>query len=341
MGEIDKKKKCNLKDVAKLAGVSLGTASKVINNLYVKPESRIKVENAIKELNYVPNAIARSLKVNNSKTIGVIIPNISRPINGKVLRGIEDAGNRAGYSILIYDTDTSESSEKKALALLKEKMVEGILYVSNTMSEKTVQDIIENGINTTLVMTSVNTKGFSSITLDNEAASYDMTSYLISCNHKKILMLAGEEDDENAGIPRMQGYRRALEEHGIPFDENLVIYGAYEMERGYHDMKKILKEKKLDFTAVYAASDEAAIGAMRAIKESGKRIPQDYSVAGFDGIAVSNYVVPPLCTIEQPFYQFGEEGMRILIDSLDKKRNDIHLKLQWKIRKTDSVRKIE
>lgn len=341
LSEIDKKKKYNLKDVANLAGVSLGTASKVINQVYVKPESRIKVENAIKELNYVPNAIARSLKVNNSKTIGVVIPNISRPINGKVLRGIEDAGNKAGYSILIYDTDTSESSEKKALALLKEKMVEGIIYVSNTMSKKTIQDIIQNGINTTLIMTSVNEKGFSSVTLDNEAAAYDMVSYLISCNHKRILMLAGDENDKNAGEPRLNGYRRALEEHGIPIDEDLIFCGGdYEIERGYRDMQKILKNKKLEFTAIFAASDELAMGAMRAIKESGRNVPEDYSIAGFDGIAISNYVFPSLCTIEQPFYQFGVEGMKILIDSLDKKRNDTHLKLDWNIRKTDSVRKI-
>lgn len=339
MNEIEKKKKYNLKDVANLAGVSLGTASKVINNLYVKPESRIRVENAMKELNYVPNAIARSLKANSSKTIGVIIPDISSPINGKVLRGIEDVGSKAGYSILIYDTNMSESSEEKALALLKEKMVEGIIYASNTMSEKTIQEIQRSGIRTSLIMTSVDEKGFSMVTLDNEAAAYDMTNYLISCNHKKILMLAGGREDKNAGIPRVEGYRRALEEHGIAFDENLVIWGSYQMERGYRDMMAVL-EGDLEFTAVFAVADEVAIGAMKALKERGIRIPDDVSIAGFDGIDISNYVFPPLSTVEQPFYRFGAEGMQILIDSLETRRSDVHLNLDWKIIKTASVGKI-
>lgn len=340
MSEIEKKKKYNLKDVASLAGVSLGTASKVINNLYVKPESRIRVENAMKELNYVPNAIARSLKANRSKTIGVIIPDISSPINGKVLRGIEDVGGKAGYSILIYDTNMSESSEEKALALLQEKMVEGIIYASSTMAEKTIQEIQKSGIQTSLIMTSVDEKGFSMVTLDNEAAAYDMTNYLISCNHKKILMLAGERDDKNAGVPRVEGYRRALEEHGIAFDEKMVIWGCYQMERGYRDMTAVLEEGNLDFTAVFAVSDEVAIGAMKALHEKGMKIPEDVSVAGFDGIDISKYVFPELSTVEQPFYRFGAEGMQILVDSLEKRRSDVHLKLDWKIIKTDSVREL-
>lgn len=334
------KKKYNLKDVATFAGVSLGTASKVINNLYVRPESRIRVERAIKELNYVPNTIARSLKSNASKTIGVVIPDIASPFVGNVLRGIEDVGGKAGYSILINDTNMSALSEEKVLAYFTEKMVDGIIYCSNTMSVKLQKAIKASGIPTSLIMTSAEEKSFSTTVMDNEAAAYEMTQYLCSCNHERILLLAGEQDDKNAGISRVEGYKKALKENHILFDESLVFYGSYNADRGYRDMKKAL-EQRLSFTAVFAAADVVAIGAMKALREKKLRIPDDISVAGFDGIWLSDYTAPALCTVEQPFYQFGAEGTKILIDMIEKDKKDTHLKLDWKILKRDSVKIIK
>ena len=330
------KQKYNLQDVATRAGVSLGTASKVINHVYVKPALRIRVEEAISELNYVPNEVARSLKSRRSKTIGVVIPNIASPVYGLLLRGVEQVSDEAGYSMIIYDTNMSNRTESKALALFKEKMVSGILYVSNTLTASVEQEIRDSGIPTALIMTSASGRGFSTVRVDNEAAARDMTAFLLAKGQKRILHLAGEEEDENAGAPRYRGYVRALKEAGMEYDPSLVIFGDYSAERGYRDMKSAL-EANLSFTAVFAASDEIAIGAMKAIREKELRIPEDISVAGFDGIALINYVHPVLCTVEQPFYQMGIEGTKVLIDTMELGKGESHIQLGYRIINEDSI----
>lgn len=336
---MDSKKKYNLKDVAERAEVSLGTASKVINNIYVSPELRIRVESAMKELHYVPNAIARTLKANKSKTIGVMIPDISSSINGKVLRGIEDAGSNAGYSVLISDSNLSEMTEEKVLSLFQESMVDGIIYVSNTVTPKMEEKMLRSGIPVVFIMTGAKSKGFSSVRLDNEAAAHEIVNYLCECNHERILLLAGEREDNNSGLPRVEGYKRALADHGIPFEEELVMYGGYKMERGFNDIETALA-KGLEFTAVFAVADDIALGAMKALNLHGRNVPADVSVAGFDGIPVAQYLTPGLCTIEQPFFQFGVEGTKLLINAIERNKSDVHIRLKWKLLKNDSVKKI-
>ncbi len=334
----NKIRKNNLRDVAEKENVSLGTASKVINGLYVRPEMRIRVEQAIRELHYVPNEVARSLKVRRSRTVGAVIPDIASPVYGQLLRGIESVGQDAGYSLIIYDTNMSGRTASRALELFKEKMVSGILYVSNTISLPLEQELRETGIPTVLIMTKASGKGFSTVGLDNEAAALELTRHLISRGHRRILHLAGEPDDENAGAPRYRGYRRALEENGIPVDPCLVRFGGYGPDRGYRDTRSAI-EAGLSFSAVFAVADEVAIGAMKALREAGMKIPEDVSVAGFDGIAMADYTSPALCTVEQPFYQMGEEGTKILIDAMEKGKGEAHILLSARIRNPESIAK--
>lgn len=326
----------NLKDVAKLAGVSLGTASKVINDIYVKPESRIRVEMAMKELNYTPNAIARSLKANFTKTIGIMIPDISSPVVGKVLKGIEDVTRRAGYSILIYNTSMDEKGEEDAVKTFVKNKVDGIIYFGNTVTDDIASLLKETGVPVVFVMTGYEDKAFSSVRIDNEAAAFTAVEYLCGCGHQRILMLAGERDDPNAGIPRLEGYKRALLAASIEVDESLILYGGYHLKRGYEDTKRALNAG-LSFTAVFAVSDDVAIGAMKALTERQISIPGQVSVMGFDGIDMSEFTVPSLATVSQPFSQLGEESAKILLGRMVDGRNNASLILPHQLVKNGSV----
>lgn len=333
----ERKRAYNLKDVAQLAGVSLGTASKVINNLYVKPELRLRVEGAIKELNYVPNTIARSLKANNTKTIGVIIPDVSKAIIGKFLKGVEDVGRKAGYSIIFYDTTLSPYWESEALQIYIEKKVSGILYSSNTVSDEFADKVLASGIPLVLIMTQYQARGISSVVIDNEKAAFEAVDYLCACGHRDIMMLAGHKQDENSGIPRLAGYRKALKKHGISFRPELVTYGGYGMERGYRDMIAFV-EQGLPFSAVFAVADDVAVGALKALASKKIAVPEQVSVMGFDGLDISNYTIPSLSTVAQPFYQMGEEAAKILIGKIEDGRADTHLVLGHELVKRESVR---
>jgi LacI family transcriptional regulator len=326
----------NLKDVAKLAEVSLGTASKVINNIYVKPELRLRVEAAMKTLDYTPNAIARSLKANTTNSIGIMIPDISSPVVGKVLKGIENKGREAGYSLLIYQTAMDSKVEEEAIDTFLRNKVDGIIYAGNTVTDHIASKLRGTKVPVVFVMTDYPDKSFSSVRIDNESAAYTAVDYLCSSGHKKILMLAGKPDDPNAGVPRLEGYKSALKAHHIIMDNQLVLSGNYSLNRGYTDMKRVLSEA-LDFTAVFAVSDEVAIGAVKALTEAGMSVPKDVSIIGFDGIDMVDFVTPALATISQPFYQLGEESANVLINRLKFGKGNVSLIFPHQLKKNGSV----
>lgn len=333
------KSSCTLKDVARVAGVSVGTASKVINNIYVNKKSKEAVDRAVAELGYIPNALARGLKGSATKTIGVLFPDISSPINAKVLKGIEAASSELGYSVLFSDFNTNTDKVLEIIKLFSEKKVDGIIYASFTLDERIENALLDYACPVVSIMTGSKNNMFSSITIDNEQAAYDMTKCLIDKGHKKILLLAGMLRDQNAGIPRINGYKRALTENGIEVDENLIISGQYSFKRGYEDMNCALNEEK-DFTAVFAVADTIAVGAMHAIHEKGLKIPEDISLAGFDGIEYADYVIPSLCTVEQPFSEFGDEAVKLLVDLIKKNVTNKNVRLEYKIKENESVKSI-
>ena len=307
------KQRYNLKDVAKLAGVSLGTASKVINNQYVRPEARLKVEEAMQELDYTPNAIARSLKANSTKTIGIMIPDISSPVVGKVLRGIEKISRDSGYSILLYNTTRNTRLEEDAIQAFMRSQVDGIIYLGNTVGDEIAEGLKRTHVPVVFAMTQYPDKYFSSVTIDNEAAAYHAVTYLCGRGHRRICLLAGEADDPT-----------------------LIVCGGYRLERGYEDMKRLLGERR-DFTAVFAVSDDVAIGAMRAVQEAGLRVPEDLSIVGFDGIEMAEYTFPGLTTVSQPFEKIGEEASRLLVSRMKDGKRGGNLVLPFALQERESV----
>lgn len=327
----------NLKDVAKLAGVSLGTASKVLNHIYVKPDLRARVEEAVKELNYTPNVIARSLKVNSTKTVGIMIPDISSPVISKVVKGIEDFNRQKGYNGIIYQTALELNGEKQAIETFVRSKVDGIFYIGNTVEAQIAERLKEIRIPVVFIMTSYQDEAFSSVTIDNEQAAFVAVDHLCSRGHKSILMMAGEKDDPNAGEPRLKGYLRALKKHGIEADLDLIHHGGYRLQRGYEDMKGFLRGKR-EFSALFAVSDEVAIGAVKALLESGIRVPEDVSVFGFDGIEMINYIEPSISSISQPFYELGSEAAKILMSCIGEGKNNIHKVLPFRLIENKSVK---
>lgn len=306
------KKNINLKDVAKLAGVGLGTASRVLNNHpSVTEETKKLVLAAMKELNYKPNAIARSLKMNSTRTVGVIIPDITSAFFPEVVRGIEDIANINHYNIILCNTDLNFEKEKRALNMFHEKKVDGVLFISNTVCEGTMIKFQEMDVPVVLISTKDDKNILPSITIDNEKAAFTAVDYLCKLGHKKIAMISGLYSDPNAGMPRAEGYMRAINNNSVTYDERLIYQGAFNYKSGYEGMKRILSEGHRP-TAVFAASDIMAIGASKAILENELRIPEDISVIGFDGIDAAEFFYPSISTIIQPRYEMGAEAMRLL-----------------------------
>jgi LacI family transcriptional regulator len=336
------KRSISLKDVAKEAGVGLGTASRVLNNHpSVTEETRQVVLEAMKRLNYQPNAIARSLKMNSTMTVGVIIPDISSSFFPEIVRGIEDLANHYQYNIILANTDLENEKERAALGMFYEKKVDGILFISNTISNGTMDKFSEMGIPVVLISTNDENKTLPSVTIDNEKAAYEAVNYLCNLGHKKIAIIAGFYEDPNAGIPRMQGYIKALKKNNIQYNEELVYEGSYTFKSGYENMKKLLDEG-CNPTAVFAASDTMAVGACKAILERGLKIPEDISVMGFDGIEAANFFYPSISTIEQPRYEMGAVSMRLLTKLMNKEEiEQKNMVLDFKLIERESCKRLE
>lgn len=340
------KKNITLKDVAEKAGVGLGTASRVLNNHgRVSAETRAAVMEAMKALGYKPNNVARSLKRNATKKIGVIVTDISNPFYSDVVKGMEDRASRHGYSVLLSNMDHKYEKLDAIIALMDEEKVEGIIYAGMMIDESGMSLFKALDIPVVFVSMAILDKinpedPFASINIDNEKAAYDATKYLLGLGHSDIAILAGYFHDLNAGLPRLLGYKRAMEEAGLSVREDRVFEGDFAFQSGYLNTKTLIGGGKLP-TAIFAASDMMAMGAARAILESGLKIPEDISVIGFDGLDNGAYFYPAITTVEQPRYEYGNEGLNILIQMLNKTyAGPISCVMQYTIKERESCRNI-
>jgi Transcriptional regulators len=330
------KKTWNLKDVAKFANVSLGTASKVTNGIYVRPELRMRVEAAIKELNYTPNVIARSLKMNSTNTIGIMIADVSSPVISKVVKGIEDFNRQKNYNGIIYQTELEIDGEIRGIETFIRNKVDGILFIGNTVEVETARYLKASNVPVVFIMTNYDDEVFSSVTIDNREAAYVAVDYLCQKGYHDILILAGKKEDPNAGMPRLEGYKKALKKHNITIKEELIVHGGYHLQRGYEDMQRILSEK-IEFSAIFTVSDEVAIGALKALREKGVQVPEDVSIIGFDGIEMIYYTEPALTSISQPFYELGQKASEILMERMKGSYENVHVVLPFQLIENQSV----
>ncbi|MDF2631839.1 MAG: LacI family transcriptional regulator [Caproiciproducens sp.] len=321
-----------IKDVARMCGVGVTTVSRAINNHPdISEDTKSMIMQVIKENHYVPNNSARNLKRSASKTIAVLIKGITNPFFNRMLQVFEKETHRHKYSYILQRVDENQDEIDVAIELEKEKRLKGIIFLGGYFShskEKLDQLAVPFVLSTIGMTSEVDQNNYSSVSVDDFKESYKIVNYLCELGHKKIAIIAASVDDESIGKLRYEGYKKALEDHGLSVEENLVRYmkediETYTMENGYVVTNELLKSKE-EFTAIYAISDSLAVGACKAILESGKRVPEDYSVAGFDGLDISFYYTPSITTIRQPVEEIAEETIKILFDLIHNKTTQAH-----------------
>jgi LacI family transcriptional regulator len=306
-----------IKDVAQKANVSIATVSRVLNNLTgYSDKTKQKVNEAIKELGYQPNAIARGLINKRTQTIGVMFPSVSGAFSSDLLNGIEELANDRNYSVMVCNTAQDGKRTLKYLQLLREKQVDGIIYSSEVL-KKEYYDVLETmKIPVVLVSSQTEFASVPFVKVDDYQAAYDATLYLISKGHSKIAMISGNPSDAIAGAPRAEGYREALEASGILFDSRYLTFGDFLYESGSIAMETLL-EQAPDVTAVFAASDEMAIGALSTVIKNGLSVPEDISIMGYDDLGMAKMIIPPLTTVRQPLYDIGKIAVEKLIQMIE------------------------
>jgi LacI family transcriptional regulator len=290
----------------------MATVSRVVNNNpNVKPQTRKKVFEAIERLGYRPNAVARGLASKKTTTVGVVIPDISNPIFSEVARGIEDIANMYHYNIILCNADKRKEKEIRVINTLLEKQVDGLLFMGGAVTEDHMQAFQTSSVPIVLCATSDESNQYPSVDIDHETAAYDAVMELLKRGHRKIAMISGPFQDPSSGFARYQGYKRALEEYGLPIVEDWVRIGNYRYESGLETMNHFLQLQDRP-TAVFAANDEMAIGAIHRIQDFGLRVPEDISVISVDNTRIAGMVRPQLSSVAQPMYDIGAVAMRLL-----------------------------
>lgn len=310
-------------DVAREAGVSMATVSRVVNNNpNVKPQTRKKVFEAIERLGYRPNAVARGLASKKTTTVGVVIPDISNSIYAEVARGIEDIANMYHYNIILCNADKKKEKEIRVINTLLEKQVDGLLFMGGAVTEEHIQAFQTSSVPIVLCATTDDKETIPSVDIDHEAAAFDAVNQLIQGGHRRIAMIAGPLTDPSNGYARYQGYKRAMEQAGLEVSDELVRIGNYRYESGLEAMKYFLDLPERP-TAVFAATDEMGIGAIHTIQDSGLRVPEDLSVISIDNSRMASMVRPQLTAVAQPMYDIGAVSMRLLTKLMNKESVDL------------------
>ena len=314
-------------DVAREAGVSMATVSRVVNgNPNVKPQTRKKVLNAIERLGYRPNAVARGLASKKTTTVGVIIPDISSLFFSELARGIEDIATMYKYNIILCNSDQRMEKELQLINTLLEKQVDGLLFMGAEIKEEHMQVLTSTTVPTVLAATRDVDNKLPSVSIDHFQAGYDATKALIDRGNRRIAMITGPLSDPLAGLMRFEGYKQALADAGIPLDEGLVENGNLFYESGLAATRKFLERKERP-TAIFAASDEMAIGAIHAAMDFGLSVPDDLEVIGHDNIRLVEMVRPRLTSVVQPMYDIGAVAMRLLTKYMNNEHVEEHVVL--------------
>ncbi|MFA9397640.1 MAG: LacI family DNA-binding transcriptional regulator [Clostridiaceae bacterium] len=333
--------KPTIKDVAKKANVSVATVSRILNNLPGYSETtKIKVDKIIKELDYHPNSIARGLANKNIKTIAILLPEVSTTFFSEIYKGMEKMAYTQGYSLLICSTGINGIKTEEYISILKQRQIDGVIITSSPITEKDYNSIKTLDIPCILIATMSYKYQFPYVKINDTHAAYAATEYLIKKGHKKIAMISGNKDDFISGTTRVLGFKRAHIDYNIKLDESLIEYGDFSFDSGILAMDNLLMTKKNEFTAVFAASDDMAIGALNSAYNNNIKIPTDLSIIGYDNTQLAKMSIPPLTTIAQPFFEMGYKSVEKLINMIESKVVEESIILPHSIIKRNSVRNI-
>ncbi|WP_088068683.1 catabolite control protein A [Gottfriedia luciferensis] len=305
-------------DVAREANVSMATVSRVVNgNPNVKPTTRKKVNEAISRLGYRPNAVARGLASKKTTTVGVIIPDISNTFYAELARGIEDIATMYKYNIILSNSDENVEKEITLINNMLAKQVDGILFIGGTIKDIHIEEYEKAGVPIVLATTFDESKKIPSVNIDYAQAAFDAVDYLIKKGHQQVAFVNGPTENNIIGSSKLEGYKRALQENGIEFDENLVTYGDNSYESGSEAFESF-HERNIVPSAIFVASDEMAIGVIHSAQDHGILVPNDLEVFGFDNTRLALMVRPKLTSVAQPMYDIGAVAMRLLTKYMNK-----------------------
>ncbi|NLG84894.1 MAG: LacI family transcriptional regulator [Firmicutes bacterium] len=306
-----------IRDVAKLAGVSRSTVSRVINAKgEVDPQTAAKVWQAVKELEYHPNTSARALVRQRTDTIGLMLPDVTNPFYEKIIKGIEATTNAAGFNLTFYNTYEDLAGRRRMiLSAIEGGKVDGLIIVGSHLGDKsTLLEMIARGLPISLIERSFSDPSIPCVVSDNKTGARLAVEHLLSLGHRRIGFITGNLHYQTA-IERLEGYKETLSQHGIPIEDELIAFGDFEHKSGYEAMRQLLA-LPMPPTAVFASNDMMAIGAIQAIGEAGLSVPNDVAVVGYDDITFASMVHPQLTTIRQPLYEMGALAAQGLIERL-------------------------
>ncbi len=301
-----------MRDVAKVAGVAPITVSRVLNSSgYVSPETRERVEAAATELNYVPNMLAHSLRSKSTRTIALMLADITNPFWTSVARGVEDAASKQGFIVIFCNTDENAAKEEQYLSMLLRRRVDGVLLVPISSSGETVEQLQAQGVEVVLLDRRVEDALVDVVRGDSFGGAYRLIRHLTDLGHREIAILNGSETI-SVSTERLNGYLQALQEVGIERDQALIFHGHFTVESGYAMTRQLLAQP-IRPTALFTANNFIAIGALRALSESKLRMPEEISIVSFDDLPFT-YSQDQLITVAaQPTYDLGAIATRRLL----------------------------
>ncbi|WP_020618368.1 LacI family DNA-binding transcriptional regulator [Paenibacillus daejeonensis] len=297
-------------DIAKLAGVSTATVSKVFNRTgNISEATRSKVMRISRELNYKPSMVASALAGKNTFSLGLLIPDLVNPFFAELARHVEDRAHEQGYNLIICNTDNDLNKETQYIQLLRQKSVDGILVATGVRDDDALKELIDQRVPVALVAREMSVLAVSTVLVDDFAGGYSAASYLLELGHRRIGVVA-ESLTVSSSKARVKGYRLALEEAGLTYEEGLLAVSDFSVEGGKAAAATLLQEAP---TAIFACNDVLAIGAMQAAKEAGLSIPGDLSIVGFDNTILATITDPPMTTIAQPIRAMGHQVVDLII----------------------------
>ncbi len=313
----------NIRDVAAAAGVSVATVSRVLSpnpgSQAVRPETRQRVLDVVDRVGYRPNDLARALLQDRTATVGLVVPDISNPYYPPLVRGVEDAASTLGYRVILCNTDRDEDKTATYVDTLIKTRVDGIIIAGGSTTMPVLHNVVEP-YRTKVVVVGRHEVTYPSIRVDNVAAMGEVISYLTGLGHHRIGFIAGPATSITVQ-DRIEGYRAALGAAGLTYDTDLVREGDLQEQSGY-DIAADLATQATRPTALVAANDRMAVGAMAALTDAGLRVPEDVSLVGFDNVSLTSYIRPALTTVSVPTYDMGGAAMELLGREFDDSGQD-------------------
>jgi LacI family transcriptional regulator len=326
-----------IRDVARRAGVSTMTVSRVINRSgYTSQETRARVERAVVDLGYVPNALARHLRSKRTRTVALVLSDLTNPFFTTIARGVEDVAASHDFAVMFCNTDESESEEIEYLRMLIQRRIDGVLLVPASSSGTSLRLLRSHGVPVVIVDRRVPSPLVDEVRSDSEAGAYQLIRHLIDLGHRRIAMLSGSRGISTSA-DRVRGYQRALNDAGIAFDDGLVLYEGFGVDGGLR-MGRQLLDLSPQPTALFAANNFIAFGAIRALREVGTRVPDDMSLVAFDDLPDDWLVDPFITVVNQRAYEMGRRAAELMLERLAgggrPKRRSIILPVDFIVRRS-------